>query len=149
MSSTSRERPARRSMFLYFGPIVNHRTLLRQHMITRPSQSFRTRSPPVNVNPIPSPGPAGLDFPNLQETRLGVGWIGGGLTWIPRVLSTPRPATSPHSSTDQLNFDRLSESESEGTVNVSIVRDPGFRVALDALNIIRFHSFPADLRSLK
>ena len=117
--------------------------------MTRPSRSCRTRSPPVNVNPTHSPGPAGLNFPNLQETRLGVGWIGGGLTWIPRVLSTPRPATSPHSSTDQLNFDRLSEIESEGTVNVTVVRDPGFRVVLDALNIIRFHSFLADPRSLK
>ena len=33
-----------------------------------------------------------------------VGWMGGGLLWIPAVLSTPRPSHSSHLSAIQLNF---------------------------------------------
>ena len=43
-------------------------------------------------------------FPNLQEVNFGVGWVDGGLHWIPKSLSTLRPATSPRLSAIQINF---------------------------------------------
>ena len=104
-------------------------------------------------------------FPHLREVDLAVRWIGGRLLWIPTALSTLRPTTSPCLSVIRLNFafpittsqtvetaindtgnDRLwvadevtrIEREFEGAVNVTVLRDPGFKVVLDTLNV-RFH----------
>jgi len=106
-------------------------------------------------------------FPSLQEVTFvsTVGWTGGGLPWIPMALSTLRPTTSPHLSAIRLNFASPStalpikalikdtgrdlrqaagevariESEFEGVVNVTVLRDSMFEAALCALNVrIRF-----------
>ena len=105
-------------------------------------------------------------FPNLQEVEFGVGWMRGGLLWIPLALSTLRPATSPHLSTVKLHFSRspvasvgaLAENtprydlllvagetarigrEFEGTVNLTVLRDPVFQAVFNALNV-RFHFY--------
>ena len=50
-----------------------------------------------------------LDFsklPNLQEMYFGLSWESGGLPWIPKALSTARPATSPCLFTIKLSFTR-------------------------------------------
>jgi len=102
-------------------------------------------------------------FPNLQEVYFGfpVNSMVGGLLWIPTALSTLRRATSPRlsslrldcvgSSTDQSirtliedmgndlrrianEFTRI-DREFKGTVNLTVVRDPGFEMVLDALNV--------------
>ena len=106
-------------------------------------------------------------FRNLQEVDLRVSWMGGGLLWIPKALSTLKPATSPRLSTIQLSFARpfhsyaLSaqmaieatgndlrlasdefariEHEFKGRVNVTVFRDETFEVVLATLNV-RFHS---------
>lgn len=94
-----------------------------------------------------------------------VGCAGSGLSWIPITLSTLKRATSPHLSAIQLNFvwqpsaDQSVETaiedagddlrwiadevaqikcEFEGTVDLSVVRDPGFNTMFDKLNV-RFH----------
>ena len=99
-------------------------------------------------------------FQNLQEVGLGVGWMNGSLHWIPRTPSTIKPATSPHLSVIQLSFvrpitanrsvralvedaggdlrrvgDEIAriESEFEGVVDLTVVWDPSFRMALGAL----------------
>lgn len=105
-------------------------------------------------------------FPNLQEVSFGIGWFGGGIPWIPPALSSIRPATSPHLSAIQLSFDHplpanryidaamikvmdsdlrwvadevaRIEREFEGAVNLVVLRDAGFKVVLDKLNV-RFH----------
>ena len=43
-------------------------------------------------------------FQNLQEVEFGVGWMSGGLPWIPIALSTLRPVTSPYLSIVKLDF---------------------------------------------
>jgi len=43
-------------------------------------------------------------IPNLQEVNIGVGWVRGGLPWIPMTLSTLKPATSPHLSAIRLEY---------------------------------------------
>ena len=56
----------------------------------------------------------------------GVGWVAGGLLWIPITLSTLRPATSPHLSTIRLDFDRsyiINPSESVETIIGDTVND--------------------------
>jgi len=102
-------------------------------------------------------------FQNLQEVYLGfaVNCTGGGLLWIPLALSTLRRATSPRLSSLRLDcigspvnqsvetliedmrnglrrvadeFTRINR-EFEGAVNLTVVRDPGFEVVLDALNV--------------
>ena len=89
--------------------------------------------------------------------------MGGSLLWIYAALSTPRPSTSPHLSAIQLDFaypgdigrsliedtgndlrrvaDEVTriEREFEGAVNVTVLRDPEFKMVTDALNV-RFHS---------
>ena len=104
-------------------------------------------------------------FPNLKEVDLGIGWIGGGLLWIPPALSTLRPVTSPRLFAIQLNFvqpftaNRSVETaiehigddlrrvadevarikcEFKGAVNVTVFRDPAFKVVLDTLDV-RLH----------
>ena len=104
-------------------------------------------------------------FPNLEEVDFGVSWVGGGLLWIHTALSTLRPATSPRLSAVQLNFTRSPitnqsvetaieetgndlrqiaaevariECEFKGAANFTVVRDPWFKVVLDALDV-RFH----------
>ena len=109
------------------------------------------------------------NFSNLQEVEFSfrVDWMGGGLPWIPMALSTLKRATSPHLSSIQLNFvwrsstyhsvdtaiedagDDLQrvagevtriEREFEGAVNLTVVRDLGFKAVLDKLDV-RFHPF--------
>ena len=70
------------------------------------------------------PFPQSFDFsklPNLQEVDFRIGWMGGGLVWIPKVLSTLRPTTSPRLSTIQLNFTRpyTANRSVETTINVA------------------------------
>ena len=99
-------------------------------------------------------------FPNLRGVELGVGWMNGSLHWIPRALSTIKPATSPCLSVVQLTFIRQATanrsvrglvedaggdlrwvtdeitritSEFEGAVDLTVLWDPSFRMALDAL----------------
>jgi len=94
-----------------------------------------------------------------------VRWVGGGLLWIPKALSTLRPATSPHSPAIQLNFalhpttdrsvetllhdagsglclvaDEFTRIEREfgGVVHLSVGLDPLFEAALCTLDV-RFH----------
>jgi len=102
-------------------------------------------------------------FPSLQEVNFvsTVGWTGGGLPWIPPALSTLRPTTSPRLSAIRLNFaspstalpiktlvkdtrcdlrqvaDEIAriESEFEGVVNVTVLRDSMFEAVLCALNV--------------
>jgi len=104
-------------------------------------------------------------FPNLQEVDFGLSRIEGSPHWIPKALSTLRPATSPRLSTIRLNFiypptadppvatlvktmgndlrwvaDEFTriEREFERAVNLTVVRGPGFEALLDTLNV-RFH----------
>ena len=98
-------------------------------------------------------------YPNIREVELGVSWYSGGLSWIPTSLSTLRSTTSPRLSAIQLNFIRLpSNSESvihhtgddlrrvagevarigsefKGMVNVTLLPDPRFTIAFNALNV--------------
>jgi len=101
-------------------------------------------------------------FPNLQEVAFGVGWVSGGLRWIPMALSTIKPATSPRLSAIRLDFvypytfDRHIDTlivgagddlrwiadeaprikrEFEGAVNLTVLRDASFKAAFDALNV--------------
>ena len=105
------------------------------------------------------------EFPNLQEVEVEVGWAGGSLQWIPIALSTLGPTTSPRLSTIRLNLNSHSatnqaieiilknagselrrvadelariEREFEGAVNLTVPRNPGFKVVFDALDV-RFH----------
>ena len=102
-------------------------------------------------------------FPSLQEVYFGftVNCMGGGLLWIPTALSTLGLATSPRlsslrldcvgSPTDQSvrtliedmgndlrrianEFTRINH-EFEGAVNLTVVRDRGFEVVLDTLDV--------------
>lgn len=100
--------------------------------------------------------------PNLQEVDFRVGWVGGGLLWIPMALSTIKSTTSPRLSTIRLNFfrshstDRNVEPSIQGmsgdfqraedeaarikrefgkAVDLTVLRDPSFWVVLDALNV--------------
>ena len=102
------------------------------------------------------------EFPNLQEVAFAVGWMDGSLAWIPRALSTIKPATSPRLSVIQLNFSRpiiairsvdalitdtsddlrwvadeiaRIKGEFEGAVDLAVHWDSSFRVVLDALNV--------------
>ena len=86
----------------------------------------------------------------------------GGLRWIPMALSTIKPATSPRLTSIRLDLtrsyatfrpaERLTEDtrddlrwiadeavrierEFGGVVNLTVSRDPAFKVALDALNV--------------
>ena len=104
-------------------------------------------------------------FPNLREVDLEVKWWTGDLLWIPAALSTLGSATSPHLSAVRLDFARSSsadqsvrkafkatrddlrrvadevariEREFKGTVNVTVVRDAGFKAILNKLDV-RFH----------
>ena len=96
---------------------------------------------------------------NIQEVELGVRLYRGGLPCISTALSTLGSVTSPRLSAIQLDFillpssgesvihhteddlrriaDEVSriESEFKGTVNVTVLRDPGFTIAFDALNV--------------
>ena len=109
-------------------------------------------------------------FPNLQEVVFEVGWMGGGIPWIPSALSTLKPVTSPCLSVIRLNFFVLSlaihpveafiedigndlrwvadevtriECEFEGAVYSNVLRDPGFEVVLNALDVrFRFCGVP-------
>ena len=103
-------------------------------------------------------------FPNLQEVNLSlrVVWMGGGLPWIPKALSTLRPATSPHLSSIRLDFggayivdlpvepltkdtgddlrqvaDEVARIESEfgGAVNFTVVSDAEFEAVLNTLGV--------------
>jgi len=103
-------------------------------------------------------------FPNLQEVNFAFrfGWINGGLPWIPGVLSTLRPTTSPCLSAVRLEFtcdptaaqpieslirevgnhfrqvaDEVAriEREFDGAVNFTVVPDPKFEVVLGRLNV--------------
>jgi len=101
-------------------------------------------------------------FPNLQTVEFRVRWMGGSLVFIPRALSTIKPATSPRLSIIQLNFSRpvfsnrsanaliedagddlrsvageisRIEGELEGAVNLNVVWGQSFREALGALNV--------------
>ena len=106
-----------------------------------------------------------LDFsrlPNLQVVTLKLAWKYGGLRWIPMALSTIKPATSPCLSTIRVDLIRSSattrsvecliegtrddlrwvadeavriEREFEGAVDMTVSRDPAFKVALDALDV--------------
>ena len=101
-------------------------------------------------------------FPTLQEVILEVGWVRGGLLWIPAALSTLRPATSPRLSTIRLTlvshsassrstkallkdagndlrwvadeFARI-EREFYGAVNLNVFWGPGFKAVFDTLNV--------------
>ena len=102
------------------------------------------------------------EFPNLQELDFWVGWMSGGLPWIPAALSTLKSATSPHLSAIRLSFLRASppiwpadtsvertsgdlqrvagevariESEFGGAVNLTVFRDESFAVVLDTLKV--------------
>ena len=116
------------------------------------------------------PFPQSFDFsklPNLQEVDFRIGWMGGGLLWIPEVLSTLRPATSPRLSTIQLNFtrpyiasrsveaaikatgddlrwvaDEIARIEREfgGAVEVNVCLDSSFEAVSDVLNV-RVHFY--------
>ena len=105
-------------------------------------------------------------LPNLQEVHFGVGWMDGGMLWIPMALSTLTPATSPRLSSIRLGFSRPSianrsiqdaikdagdhlrrvadevariERVFEGAVNLTVVRDPVFTVVFDTLDVrLRF-----------
>ena len=93
--------------------------------------------------------------------------MGGGLLWIPKVLSTLRPATSPRLSTIQLNFtrpyiasrsveaaikatgddlrwvaDEIARIEREfwGAVEVNVCLDSSFEAVSDVLNV-RVHFY--------
>lgn len=108
------------------------------------------------------------EFPVLQEVNFtfAVGWKEVGLPWIPAALSTLRPATSPRLSAVQLTFthspqiNRFVEAAIEtmgndlrrtanevtriqrkfgGGVNLTVVRDTGFKAVFDKLSV-RFHS---------
>lgn len=97
-------------------------------------------------------------FPNLQEVNFGVGWISGSLRWIPMALSTLKLTTSPRLSTIQLNFvgspsagfssegisgdlrrvaDEATRIKGEfgGAVSLTVLRDPWFKVVLDAFQV--------------
>lgn len=102
-------------------------------------------------------------FPSLQEVEFAVGWMNGGLAWIPRALSTIEPATSPRLSTVQLNFTRPPTAarrpvealivsagkdlrwvtgevarikrEFEGVVYLAVHWDPLFKAAFDAVKV--------------
>jgi len=103
------------------------------------------------------------NLPNLKGVDFGVGWLRGGLLWIPVALSTLRLTTSPHLSTIQLTFirsstvsqsvqdmikctrndllsvaDEVARIEREfGGVNVTVRRDSGFKEAFDQFNILQ------------
>ena len=97
-------------------------------------------------------------------------WMNGGLRWIPMALSTIKPATSPHLSTVLVDLTRSHitsrpvqnliedtrddlrwvaneaariEREFEGAVDLTVLRDLAFKVALDALDV-RFRFRVAD-----
>ena len=103
------------------------------------------------------------NFPNLQEVYFGftVNCAGGGLLWIPMALSTLKRSTSPRLSSLRLDcvgspieqsvvsliedmgndllsianeFIRINH-EFKGAVNPTVVRDSGFEVVLDALDV--------------
>lgn len=101
----------------------------------------------------------------------GVGWVVGGLPWIPAALLTLKRATSPRLSALQLNFVDSSprthpvetsiadmgsdlrqaagevariEREYEGAVKLNVPRDPRFKVAFDTLNV-RLHFCGVDV----
>jgi len=102
--------------------------------------------------------------PNIQEVDFRVGWMGGGLLWIPTALSALRPTTSPRLSAIKLGLtsplgdesvetmiedaggdlrriaDELIriEREFEGAVNFTVRRDLEFKAVFDTLNV-RFH----------
>jgi len=96
-------------------------------------------------------------FPKLKEVNfsLWVSRVGGGIPWIPMVLSTLSPITSPHLSSLQIGFfssppnllpeisedmsndlqriaDQVAriEREFEGAVNSTVIRDPNFESVL-------------------
>ena len=101
--------------------------------------------------------------PNLQEVNFGltVDWMGRGIPWIPKALSTISPTTSPRLSSLRLDFigspynrsvDSLFEDvgedllriadevgrikrEFEGAVNFTVVREPTFEVVLGKCNV--------------
>jgi len=102
--------------------------------------------------------------PNPREVKIGVtvGWIHGGLPWIPTALSTLRPTTSPRLSSLRLDFTRSPyvnqsvessiermgddllwitdevariEREFEGAVNLIVFRDFWFGMVFDRLNV--------------
>lgn len=116
----------------------------------------------------PSPGVDGIEtfersfdfskFPNIQEVDFGIGWMGGGLLWIPTALSTLRRTTSPHLSVFQLScrpsvsrsietlidaasdhlgwiVDEVCRIEREFEGAVTALRDSRFREVLDRLNV--------------
>jgi len=101
-------------------------------------------------------------LPNLRELEIGVDWMGGDLLWIPMALSTINFATSPYLSAITLGFfhppplDWIVEPPIEGTgsdlqrvadevarierefgraVDLTVLRDPSFKVVLDTLNV--------------
>ena len=106
-------------------------------------------------------------FPNLEEVDFGASYrVTEDLHWIPASLSTLRPATSPRLSAVQLTFthspqiNRFVEAAIEtmgndlrrtanevtriqrkfgGGVNLTVVRDTGFKAVFDKLSV-RFHS---------
>ena len=109
-------------------------------------------------------------LPNLQEVQLGVGWMGGGLSWIHTALSTLRSATSPHLLGIRLNFSRpftahwsaetaikdagddlrqvakevaRIEWEFEGAVTLNVYQDTTFKAVSDALHV-RFQLLGVD-----
>ena len=114
-----------------------------------------------------------LDFsklPNLRVVTLKLAWTRGGLHWIPMALSTIKSATSPCLSTIRIDLtrshattrsaERLIEEtrddlqwiadeavrigrEFGGAVNLIVVRDLAFKVALDALDV-RFRFYELD-----
>jgi len=133
-------------------------------------------TPPPNTGFSTGSGPS-FDFskfPNLQEVNVGVsvGWMHGGLPWIPTALSTIGPTTSPRLSSLRLTFagspsprsiesliehlgdDLLRiagevtriEREFEGVLNITVVRDLQFGAALGRLNVrFRFVGVGRDL----
>ena len=114
------------------------------------------------------PFPQSFDLsklPNLRDVEFGVGWMGGGPPWIPKVLSTLRPATSPRLSVIKLYLthtcrtnrsaeavigaagndlrqvaDEVAriEREFKGAVGVNVDLDSLFEVVSDALKV-RIH----------
>ena len=102
------------------------------------------------------------NFPHLQEVTFGfkTNGKGGGLPWVSMALSTLRPSTSPHLSVIKLDFSlsggrlvetmitdmsndlrRISgevtriECEFKGAVSFTVLRNLGFGVVLDSLNV--------------
>ena len=104
-------------------------------------------------------------FPNLQEVDFGVSWMGGGLPWIPKALSTLKYTTSPRLSSIRVDFtcsyignpsvqtaiwdtandlrqvtDEVARIEREfgGVVESTVFRDPVFEAVSDALSNVTF-----------